>query len=163
GFKLCSRRMAMSLLVTFFPAFLPLGLLSCNCTSSVPPVPKDEQQDLPFFNDVTANSGVEFSYRSGFEAGHFGIIESLGGGVGLIDYDRDGLYDLFITGGGYFGGKDNKEIKGYPCKLYKNLGNWKFKDITKEVGLERPWFYTHGVTVFDYDNDGWPDLLVTGW
>jgi hypothetical protein len=55
------------------------------------------------------------------------------------------------------------EILGYPSRLYKNLGNWKFKDVTAEVGLDQPVFYSHGCAVADYDNDGWPDLLVTGW
>jgi hypothetical protein len=111
---------------------------------------------------------VRFTYRNGAEASHAAILESLGGGVALIDYDGDGLLDLFFTGGGYFDGPDKKQIKGHLCRLYKNLGNWKFRDVTAEVGLDQlaggePWFYTHGVAVADYDNDGWPDLLVTGW
>jgi hypothetical protein len=115
------------------------------------------------FRDVTVESGVNFTYRNGEEANHYAILESLGGGVALIDYDRDGLLDIFLTGGGYFDGPDKKEIKGYSCRLYKNLGNWKFKDVTREVGLDKPLFYTHGCAVIDYDRDGWPDLLVTGW
>src|SRR5262249_43040557 len=111
--------------------------------------------------------GVRFTFRNGEEAGHYAILESLGGGVALLDYDGDGLLDIFVTGGGYFDGPDKKQIKGQPCKLYKNLGNWKVKDVTGEGGLGQaggePWFYTHGAAVADYDNDGWPDLLVTGW
>lgn len=116
-----------------------------------------------YFADVTAASGIDHTYRNGQEADHFAILESLGGGVALIDYDGDGLLDVFLTGGGYFGGTDGKEIKGHPCRLYKNLGNFKFKDVTAEVGLDKISFYTHGAAVGDYDRDGWPDLLVTGW
>src|SRR5262249_38944895 len=117
----------------------------------------------PLFKDMTAGSGVDFTYRNGQEAGHYAILESLGGGVALFDYDGDGLLDIFVPGGGYFDGPDKKVIKGHGSRLYKNLGNWKFKDVTKEVGLDQQLFYTHGCAVADYDRDGWPDLLVTGW
>jgi len=118
----------------------------------------------PWFSDVTAGSGLDFTYRNGEEAGQTTMLEFLGGGVALLDYDGDGLLDIFVTGGGHFGGADRKQIKGYPCKLFRNLGGWKFKDVTKEVGLDTvSWWYTHGAAVADYDRDGWPDLLVTGY
>src|SRR5262249_20659436 len=116
-----------------------------------------------WFRDRTADTGINFSYHNGQEAGNLAIMESLGGGGALIDYDQDGLLDIFVPGGGYYDGPDKNQIKGHPCKLYKNLGNWQFKDVTEEVGLNIDWFYTHGCAVADYDNDGWPDLLVTGW
>jgi hypothetical protein len=115
------------------------------------------------YQDMTAQSGIDFTYRNGQEAGHFAILESLGGGVALLDYDGDGLLDIFVTGGGYFDGPNRQEIKGHGNRLYKNLGGWKFRDVTKEVGLGQPVFYTHGCAVADYNRDGWPDLLVTGW
>jgi RNA polymerase sigma factor (sigma-70 family) len=125
---------------------------------------KPKAVEGPFlYRDMTPESGVKFTYRNGEEANHYTILESLGGGVALIDYDGDGLLDIFVTGGGYFAGKDKKEIKGHPCKLFKNLGNFKFKDVTKEVGLDRVAFYSNGCAVADYDRDGWPDLLVTGY
>jgi hypothetical protein len=117
----------------------------------------------PWFEEVTAGSGLDFTHRNGEEAGEWTILESLGGGVALLDYDGDGLLDIFVTGGGYFDGPKHDQIKGYPCKLYRNLGGWKFQDVTREVGLEREWWYTHGAAVADYDRDGWPDLLVTGY
>jgi hypothetical protein len=120
------------------------------------------------FEDVTPDSGLAFTYLNGEDAGHATIFESVGGGVALLDYDGDGLLDIFLTSGGFFDGPDKKQIRGLPCKLYKNLGGFRFRDVTAEVGLDRladggRWFYTHGCAVADYDNDGWPDLLVTGW
>jgi hypothetical protein len=116
-----------------------------------------------YFRDVTAGSGVDFTYHNGQEAGRLTILETLGGGVALLDFDGDGLLDVFVTGGGEFSGRDTPAITGLPCKLYKNLGGWKFQDVTADVGLDKLSFYTHGAAVADFDRDGWPDLLVTGW
>jgi hypothetical protein len=131
------------------------------------PAPPSVPEGLAWFRDVAADAGVDFTYRNGEEADRYTLLETLGGGVALIDYDGDGLLDLFLTGGGTFEGTGADtsvpQIRGSPCKLYKNLGGWKFKDVTKEAGLEGPWWYTHGCAVADYDRDGWPDLLVTGY
>src|SRR5947209_3991359 len=116
-----------------------------------------------WFRDVTAGSGLDFTYRNGEEADQFTILESLGGGVALLDYDGDGLLDLFFTGGGAFTGPEHRDIKGHSARLYRNLGGWKFQDVTAEAGLDRPLFYSHGCAVADFDRDGWPDLLVTGY
>lgn len=134
-----------------------------------PPLEEDPElpatQGPPFFREVE-NSGIEFTYQNGEEANHSALLEAVGGGVGLLDYDGDGKLDVFLTGGGGFAGRDKESIVGRPCKLYRNLGGCKFQDVAREAGLERfAWdtFYTHGVAVADYDRDGWPDLLVTGW
>ncbi|MBP3954825.1 CRTAC1 family protein [Gemmata sp. G18] len=154
---------------------LAVGLASLGCGSKdqapEAPTPEAPDPDLTgpdFFDDMTASAGIDFAYRNGEEAPHLAILESLGGGVVVIDFDRDGLPDLFLPGGGHYGGADNKQILGHPCRLYHNEGNWKFKDATAPAGLDKlaggaPWFYTHAATVGDYDRDGWPDLLVTGW
>ncbi|HZU35656.1 MAG TPA: CRTAC1 family protein [Gemmataceae bacterium] len=124
------------------------------------PAPVLAPHEPPIFVDMTAQSGVRHTYRNGEEADLYTILESLGGGVALLDYDQDGLLDIFVTGGGYFAGK---QLVGYPNRLYHNEGNWHFRDVTAEVGLDKPLFYSNGCTVGDYDNDGWPDLLVTGY
>jgi RNA polymerase sigma factor (sigma-70 family) len=129
----------------------------------ITPVANAEETSPPLFRDVTAQAGIHFSYRNGEEADQYTILESLGGGVVVLDYDGDGLLDLFVTGGGYFAGRDKHQIKGHPCKLYRNRGQFRFEDVTAKAGLDRIAFYTHGAAVADFDNDGWPDLLVTGW
>jgi hypothetical protein len=142
------------------------------CSTSSPPVNADNSKPADmtpgYFRDVTSESGVNMVYRNGEDAGRYAILESLGGGVAVFDYDGDGLPDLFFPGGGYFDGPDKRNVKGYPPKLYKNLGGMQFQDVTAEVGLNaladgEPWFYSHGVAVADYDRDGFPDLLMTGY
>jgi hypothetical protein len=113
-----------------------------------------------FLEEVGSDSGVDAVYRNGEEAGEFTILESLGGGVGLIDYDGDGLLDIVVPGGGSLEGK---RIIGLPTKFYRNLGDFHFADVTSQVGLQHEPFYTHGCAVGDYDQDGWPDLLITGY
>jgi hypothetical protein len=54
------------------------------------------------FHNVTEESAIRSTYRSGREAGQFTILESVGGGVGIVDYDNDGTMDLYFTGGGTF-------------------------------------------------------------
>jgi hypothetical protein len=141
------------------------GLWLRERTPVVDVTPRDQsRQNTPFaYRDVTDGSGVDFTYRNGEEANLYSILESVGGGVALLDFDGDGLLDVFVTGGGSFAGADNRDITGLPCRLYKNLGGWKFQDVTSQVGLDRIDFYSHGVAVGDFNCDGWPDLLVTGW
>ena len=148
-------------------ALLAVGCFRPPSSRPVDPSPDAPAADSPpvgpgYFTDVTAASGVNFQYRNGEEADLYTLLESLGGGVGLLDYDRDGRLDIFVTGGGYFDPVE-KTVKGYPNRLYHNEGNGRFRDVTAEAGLDKPLFYSHGCAVGDYDNDGWPDLLVTGY
>lgn len=143
---------------------LPLVFLCVLSGCSDPPPPaivaEKVEEGPPFFEDVTAACGVDATYRDGQEAGLYAILESLGGGVALFDYDADGLLDIFLPGGGSL---DEESIRGLPGKLYRNRGQWKFQDVTDTVMPKQAIFYTHGCAVADYDCDSWPDLLVTGW
>jgi hypothetical protein len=114
-----------------------------------------------WFEDATADSGVHFTYHNGSEAELYTILETVGGGVALVDFDRDGDLDLFFPGGGTISA-DPPEVSGLPCAYFQNDGTGRFIDASRDVGLNEISFdYSHGVTACDYDRDGWPDLLVT--
>jgi hypothetical protein len=123
----------------------------------------DRQDNLPLlrFVEVTRESGLNFVYRNGKEAGELAYVETLGGGLGVIDYDLDGWPDLFLPGGGRLG--PNRVISGLPNGLWRNIGSLRFQDVSQPSGAAPPRAYSHGVTVGDFDNDGFPDVLVTGY
>ena len=159
-------------IVLFALISMVVGIV-CLLPSSSDRLPKPPNDPLPdavapyagpyVFHDRTADSGIAFTYRNGEEADRYSILESLGGGIALVDFDGDGLLDIVVTGGGYFEPGEPPQIRGYSNRLYRNLGNWKFQDVTAEVGLDHPVFYSHGVAVGDINRDGWPDLLITGY
>lgn len=113
------------------------------------------------FFDVSKKTGIDLIYRNGQETGHFAIVETLGGGIALFDYDRDGFLDLFGTRGGVVG--LGAEVRGLPSALYRNGGNWRFRETTQDARLTAAPYYSHGAATADYDSDGFPDLLVTGY
>ncbi|MFM7168596.1 MAG: FG-GAP repeat domain-containing protein [Planctomycetaceae bacterium] len=112
------------------------------------------------FAERTPETGVSFTYRNGEEAGHFSILESLGGGVAVLDLDADGHDDLCAAGGGQF---DGKSILPLPTGLYRGRSNWKFQDVAKLANVTDSAFYSHGIARTDYDLDGFSDFLVTGY
>jgi len=143
--------------------FVGVCLAVAACSSKPPDVvvaPPEEPVGPAFFLDITKTAGIDFTYRNGEDAGHFAIIESLGGGVAAFDFDNDGLIDLYFPGGGKYEGKS---VKGLPGRLYRNTGNLVFEDVTARVGLDQPGPYSHGAAAFDYDSDGDIDLLITGY
>ena len=86
--------------------------------SSPVPIPSVTQppiETVARFTEITDASGIQFAFHDGQEAGHFAILESLGGGVALFDYDGDGALDVYLAGGGAYG--PNNEIQGLPGAL----------------------------------------------
>lgn len=123
----------------------------------------DQQNDGPTrmqFVDRAGDSGIQFTVRNGEESGQFAILESLGAGVSLIDFDADGQLDVIIPGGGKFAGSTPI---GLPFGLFRQWDVWKFEEVSQLARLPVPASYSHGIAVADFDSDGFSDLLVTGF
>jgi hypothetical protein len=111
------------------------------------------------FTDVTDAAGINWKQFSGESPDRF-MIEAASGGVAFVDYDGDGLLDIFLVNGGETPkGKSPDAVKN---ALYHNLGNGKFEDVAEKAGVARLPFYGMGVAAGDYDNDGHADLYITG-
>jgi len=139
---------------------LPLALfalfgLSMSLFGQATLPPKPENQ-LPQLADITDSTGIKFEHLSSSDKKY--IVESMAGGVALIDYDRDGLPDIYFTNAPTV----DMALAGKKARsaLYHNNGDGTFTDVTEKAGVGYPCF-AMGAVVGDYNNDGWPDLLVT--
>lgn len=110
------------------------------------------------YEDVTARTALSaFRHRSGGAAKDY-IFETPSGGVAIFDYDGDSRPDVYLINGSTSAALQGKE-KAPRAALYRNLGNWKFEDVTDRAGVANErWGF--GVAVGDYDNDGRPDFYV---
>ena len=107
-------------------------------------------------------SGTQFPTvipRRGEEHGYATILESLGGGVAASDLDRDGWPDALIAGGGSFEGR---RVLGRGVFVLRNRGE-RFQDETSAAGMSEVSLYHHGLATMDADQDGFQDLLITGY
>jgi hypothetical protein len=130
---------------------LSLSLLAPAQTSAPKP-------PLPQFKDVAKEAGLTVSHISTPEKKY--IVESMSGGAGLIDCDNDGKLDIITVNGSTM---DRFRQGGDPMiTLYHQEPDFKFSDVTKTAGLARKG-WGMGVAVADYDNDGLPDIYVTGY
>ncbi|RMF38345.1 MAG: VCBS repeat-containing protein, partial [Planctomycetota bacterium] len=112
------------------------------------------------FHEVAAQRGVRFTYSNGREAGEYAILESLGGGCAILDYDLDGWEDVYLPGGGRLTGN---QVTSRPGAMFRNLGRAWFADVTEASRTHGDRYYTHAAYRADFDNDGFDDLAISGY
>jgi hypothetical protein len=153
---------------------------------------------LAKFSDEAKMCGLDFTYQNDEQKGHYAIVEIVGGGIGLIDFDLDGYLDVLIPGGGTFAsdppdtkplstmhrvnsfGSDELDavktfvshrekqtveprLTGRPTGLFRHLGARHYASVAEQAGLTEQPYYSHGIAAADVDQDGFPDLLITGY
>jgi enediyne biosynthesis protein E4 len=116
----------------------------------------------PWFVEGAAKSGLaSFRETCGTAAKDY-LVEELGSGVALFDYNNDGLLDVFLVNGSSFEFLDNPNLPKPSSRLFRNNGDGTFTDVTIASGLiNQGWGM--GVTVGDYDNDGYRDVFITNF
>lgn len=118
--------------------------------------PPDKAEPIPQLVDITASTGIRFNHLASPDKKY--IVESMSGGVALIDYDRDGWPDIYFTNAPDV----DMQLAGKKARsaLFHNDRNGKFTDVSDRAGVAYP-CWANGAVVGDYNNDGWPDLFVT--
>src|SRR6266404_6024194 len=112
---------------------------------------------LPQLVDITASTGIHFEHLSSPEQRY--IVESMSGGVALIDYDRDGWADIYFTNAQSV----EMALAGKKARsaLFHNNGDGTFTDVTKQAGLSQDSGWATGGASGDYDGDGFADIFVS--
>ena len=148
---------------SFFVACLGVFLGGCVWSKNAPQTSIDTTTlvaatTVPVhFTEISHEAGIDFQHINGGR-GRKLMPETVGSGVAFFDYDNDGKVDILIMNSTTWPG-DPSPIKTTP-KLYHNLGNAKFEDVTEKSGLAFT-TYGMGVAVGDYDNDGFEDIYLT--
>ena len=122
------------------------------------------------FTDITQAAGIDFKHESSATSNKY-LVETMGGGVALLDYDNDGRLDIFFTNGAKIDDPmpddklPDKSDRKFWNRLYHQNPDGTFTDVTEKAGLTgMPQnHYDMGVAVGDYDNDGFEDIYVTGF
>ncbi|MDB5337457.1 MAG: UnbV [Planctomycetaceae bacterium] len=164
--------------VAWILAAMLFSLHGCGFSANSPPQPAPGRSARPINSPVASQDevgssavgmsslkfaerplGIDVRYSNGSAAKVNSIVETLGGGVAMFDYDRDGCLDLFATGGGQF--TPQRTLEGLPSQLLRGDGVGNFTPVI--AGLEASRYFSHGCWAADLNNDGFGDLLVTGY
>ena len=161
----------LALFVAIFSLFVPCSPAQKN---PKPPVDQKSSSQTPVsspaaatFTDVTAALGIKFEYLASHTSRKY-LIETMGSGVALFDYDNDGRLDIFVVNGAPLsdptpkGTIPQKSGPPYWNRLYHQKPDGTFEDVTEKAGLQGAG-YGMGIAVGDYNNDGFEDLYVTAY
>jgi hypothetical protein len=168
GVSLRARFFVSVLVCTLFASFVELSAAQTKTpqTETKSPAPAaTAAHDI--FADVTAASGTHFEYQASHTSKKY-LLETMGAGVALFDYDNDGRLDIFVVNGAPLadptpkGTIPQKTGPKYWNRLYHQKADGTFEDVTEKAGLTGNG-YGMGVAVGDYDNDGFEDLYVTAY
>jgi enediyne biosynthesis protein E4 len=135
--------------------------------SRKPPAPSPQFPSPISFTDMMRKSGIRFRHLASPTSQKY-LVEAMGSGVALLDYDNDGRLDIFFANGARLedpmpkNAMPDKSDPGYWNRLYRKNADGTFEDVTVKAGV-RGEGYSMGVAVGDYDNDGWADLFVSGY
>lgn len=142
-------------------------VLGCGCVSLL--VGASPAPDVQF-TDITQATGIDFTQENSATSNKY-LVETMGGGVALLDYDNDGRLDVFFTNGAKIddpmpqGKLPDKSDRIFWNRLYHQNTDGTFTDVTEKAGLtgKSQNYYGMGVAVGDYDNDGAEDVYVTNY
>lgn len=152
--QVCTQPFPVDMDISEFP------LPSWKSLAHTPARPNERESSpaVSFRNDAET-AGLQFQYFNSPHAENEGqrMCEFPGGGCGVLDYDGDGWPDLYLTQGCRWPVDENSTA--HVDRLFRNLGNGRFQDVTKEAKLNENRF-SSGVAVGDFDNDGFPDLYI---
>jgi hypothetical protein len=146
---------------TVVVAFGAVVLLAVHLTALAGQTSNTRDAPIPVrFTDVREKAGITFQQDATASDEKY-YLETMGTGVGWIDYDQDGLMDLFFVQSA----ATDWYKPPHPLRsaLYHNNGDGTFTDVTEKAGVGGIGHYGQGVAVGDFDNDGYPDLYVTGY
>jgi len=146
--------MKFALLLFLLTAIYFAPLKSSRAHAYVPPASAPIQ-----FVDITAAAGIKWNLKALAPGARY-LIETMGGGGGFIDYNGDGLLDIYLIC--YSQTQQPAGASKLRDVLYRNNGDGTFTDVTESAGIANS-MLGMGLAVGDYNNDGWPDLYITGY